>query len=65
MPHGVMSGNSRFTTMMPLVDGRTAEMHSKQPHEVIGSTIIEYALMRSTVPWLFSTMNWLIFSHWP
>jgi hypothetical protein len=36
--------------MIPPVIGRIAEMHSKQPHEVIGSTIMLYWLIAGTLP---------------
>ena len=51
MPTGVMLRSSRETTIMPLASGTTMAMHSKQPHAVIGSCIIEYMVTRSTV-WL-------------
>ena len=41
IPTGVCPGYSRSTIMMPDVPGSTQAMHSKQPHEVIGSVIIE------------------------
>ena len=41
MPTGVSPAYSRSTIMMPPVPGRMHAMHSKQPHEVIGSVIIE------------------------
>ena len=50
IPHGVISGYSRFTIIIPFVDGSNADIHSKQPQLVIGSTIIEYALILSMAP---------------
>ena len=49
IPHGVISGCSLGTTITPPVIGRTATIVSKQPHEVIGSLIIEYALNEASV----------------
>ena len=41
IPTGVMPEYSRSTIMMPPVPGSTQATHSKQPHEVIGLSIIE------------------------
>ncbi len=41
IPTGVISVNSRWTVMMPLHMGRMHDMHSKQPQEVMGSSIME------------------------
>ena len=49
IPHGVISGYSLFTIIIPPVEGSTAAIHSKHPHDVIGSIIILY--------WLSNTIN--------
>ena len=41
MPQGVMLGSSRVTIMTPLASGTMTMMHSKQPHEVIGASMME------------------------
>ena len=41
MPMGVIPVKSRSTIITPLASGTTAAMHSKQPQEVIGSSMIE------------------------
>ena len=41
MPQGVMLGSSRETIMKPLASGTMTMMHSKQPQEVIGASMIE------------------------
>ena len=51
MPAGVMLGSSRLTTMKPLHSGRIIMMHSKQPQEVMGCSMIEYMVTVSTAPW--------------
>ena len=51
--------------MMPLVLGRIALMHSKQPQEVIGSLIMLYALKRSSARLDLVCTNSLTFSHCP
>ena len=50
---------------MPPVPGSTHAMHSKQPHEVIGSEIIEYAENRSNAPLLARAMNSMTPYHCP
>ena len=50
MPAGVMPAYSRLTTMKPLDIGSMPEMHSKQPQEVIGSSMMEYSVTSSTAP---------------
>jgi hypothetical protein len=49
MPTGVSPRNSRLTTMNPLHSGTYATMASKQPHEVIGDSMMLYVENRSTV----------------
>ena len=65
MPQGVMSANSRLTIMIPLDMGRIAEIHSKHPQLVMGSVIMEYALICPTLPWELDLMNSFTFSHCP
>ena len=36
--------------------GSMPEMHSKQPQEVIGSSMMEYSVTSSTAPWVASLM---------
>ena len=40
IPLGVIPGYSRLTIITPFADGTSATIHSKQPQEVIGSSII-------------------------
>ena len=49
-----MPAYSRLTTMKPLDIGSMPEMHSKQPQEVIGSSMMEYSVTSSTAPWVAS-----------
>jgi len=65
IPHGVISVYSLLTIIIPPVDGKTAAIHSKQPQEVIGSTIMLYWLIRSILPPLPLTTNAFTLSHWP
>ena len=51
MPAGVMLGSSRLTIMKPLHRGMIIMMHSKQPQEVMGYSMIEYMVTFSTAPW--------------
>src|SRR4030042_4299278 len=65
MPSGVMPGCSLLTTMTPCRSGEMPTMHSKHPHDVIGSSIIVYALNRSSFPWVFSVTTSFTPDHWP
>ena len=53
MPRGVMPACSRFTITTPLEKGSMPQMHSKQPQEVMGSSMIEYRVTLSRAPWLY------------
>ena len=65
IPTGVCPENSRSTIMMPPVPGRTQAMHSKQPHEVMGSSIMEYAENLRNAPLEAFSMKSLMPFHWP
>ena len=51
MPMGVMPTCSRLTMTTPLDRGSMPQMHSKQPQEVIGSSMMEYSVTCSSAPW--------------
>ena len=65
IPQGVISACSLFTIIIPPVEGSIAAIHSKHPQEVIGSVIILYLLIRSTLPPLVLRTNAFTLSHWP